>query len=133
MGNRFQIGAKIASGAYGDVYRGSDLETGKEVAIKLESVKVSEPKLLHEMKLYKILAGAVGVPVVHWYGVEGGHHIMVTDLLGPSLEDIFNHSRHNFSLKTVLMLADQMIDRVEYIHAKNLIHRDIKPGNFVMG
>jgi casein kinase 1 len=109
------------------------VQSGEEVAIKLESIKSKHPQLLYESKLYKILAGGVGVPNVHWYGVEGDYNVMVLDLLGPSLEDLFSFCNRKLSLKTVLMLADQTVNRIEYVHAKNFIHRDIKPDNFLIG
>jgi serine/threonine protein kinase len=58
---------------------------------------------------------------------------MIQDLLGPSLQDLFEYCERRFSLKTVLLLAEQVISRVKYIHSKSYIHRDIKPENFVMG
>lgn len=69
----------------------------------------SKPQLFYEVKMYKILEGAVGIPSVHWFGIEGEFNVMVMDLLGPSLEDLFNYCKRKFSLKTVLMLADQML------------------------
>eukprot|EP00999_Lentomonas_sp_LEN2_P002871 NODE_735_length_1227_cov_240.043636_g695_i0.p1 GENE.NODE_735_length_1227_cov_240.043636_g695_i0~~NODE_735_length_1227_cov_240.043636_g695_i0.p1 ORF type:complete len:313 (-),score=52.46 NODE_735_length_1227_cov_240.043636_g695_i0:182-1120(-) len=136
VGNKYRIGRKIGSGSFGDIYQGTNIQTGESVAIKLEPVKTRHPQLLYESRLYKILnsgGNAVGIPSVRWYGVEGDYNVMVIDLLGPSLEDLFNFCGRRFSVKTTLMLADQMISRVEYFHSKNFLHRDIKPDNFLMG
>lgn len=131
--NRFRVGRQIGVGSFGEIHIGTSEKTGDEVAIKMESVKVKAPKLVYESKLYKLIAGGVGVPKVHWYGVEGDLNVMVIDLLGPSLEDLFNFCNQKFSLKTILMLADQMLNRIEYVHSKNFLHRDIKPENFLIG
>lgn len=58
---------------------------------------------------------------------------MAFDLLGPNLEDLFNYCGRKFSLKTVLMLVDQLIPRFQFIHSKGFIHRDVKPDNLLMG
>ena len=74
-----------------------------------------------------------GIPYIRWYGVEGSYNVLVMDLLGYSLEDLFNRCGRHFTLKTTLMIADQVLLRVEYIHSKSFIHRDIKPDNFLIG
>ncbi len=99
----------------------------------METIKSKHPQLIYEAKIYKLLAGAQGIPNVYWYGVEGDYNVLVIDLLGPSLEDLFTFCSRKFSLKSVLMLADQMLQRVEYVHQRYFIHRDIKPDNFLIG
>eukprot|EP00747_Dinoflagellata_sp_TGD_P140311 gnl/TRDRNA2_/TRDRNA2_175988_c0_seq5.p1 gnl/TRDRNA2_/TRDRNA2_175988_c0~~gnl/TRDRNA2_/TRDRNA2_175988_c0_seq5.p1 ORF type:complete len:331 (+),score=58.45 gnl/TRDRNA2_/TRDRNA2_175988_c0_seq5:24-1016(+) len=133
IGGKFELGLKIGSGSFGDIYLGRNVQDGMQVAIKLEPIKSKYPQLLYEAKLCKMLAGGVGISKVHWYGVEGDYNVMVVDLLGPSLEDLFQFCNRKFSLKTVLMLVDQIINRVEYVHAKNFVHRDIKPDNLLIG
>ncbi|KAJ8773966.1 hypothetical protein K2173_009397 [Erythroxylum novogranatense] len=107
--------------------------TNEEKSNLHENVKTKHPQLMYESKLYKILQGGTGIPNVRWFGVEGDYNVLVMDLLGPSLEDLFNFCSRKMSLKTVLMLADQMVNRVEFVHSKSFLHRDIKPDNFLMG
>jgi len=133
VGAKYRILRKIGSGSFGDIYLAMNITNGEEVAVKLEQFKAKHPQLLYESKVYKILQGGLGIPHVRWFGSENNYNILVMDLLGPSLEDLFNFCSRRFTMKTVLMLADQMIARLEYIHNKSFIHRDIKPDNFLMG
>ncbi|KAB8113000.1 hypothetical protein EE612_051830 [Oryza sativa] len=133
VGGKYKLGRKIGSGSFGELYLGVNIHNGEEVGIKLESVRSKHPQLHYESKVYMQMQGGNGIPHMKWYGVAGEHNVMVIDLLGPSLEDLFNSCNRKFSLKTVLMLADQIINRVEYMHSKGFIHRDIKPDNFLIG
>ncbi|XP_032222109.1 casein kinase I isoform X3 [Nematostella vectensis] len=130
---KYRLVRKIGSGSFGDIYLCVHTENGEEKAVKLESQKARHPQLLYESKLYKILAGGSGIPAIRHFSQENDYNVLVMDLLGPSLEDLFNFCNRKFNMKTVLMLADQMIARIEYVHNKNFIHRDIKPDNFLMG
>eukprot|EP01041_Mallomonas_annulata_P000896 gene896-1734_t len=133
VARKFRVGPKIGSGSFGEIYGGTNVHTGEEVAIKLEPLKSKHPQLLYESKIYRVLQGGYGVPAVKWFGSEGDYNVLVIDLLGPSLEDLFNFCGKRFSLKTVLMLADQMIARLEFMHSRSYIHRDVKPDNFLIG
>jgi len=112
---------------------GTNIISGERVAVKLESRTARNPRLESEYKIYQALAGGIGISHVHWFGRAGEYNALVMDLLGPSLHELFRFCGKKFTLKTVLMLADQLFERVEYIHKNNIIHRDIKPANFVLG
>lgn len=84
-------------------------------------------------KLTKDERHAAGIPNVHYFGQEGLHNILVIDLLGPSLEDLLDRCDRRFSIKTVVMVAKQMLSRVQTVHEKNMIVCDIKPDNFLIG
>ncbi|EES00938.1 casein kinase I [Sorghum bicolor] len=133
VANKFRLGRKLGSGSFGEIFLGTHVQTNEQVAIKLENMKTKHPQLLYEAKLYRILQGGTGIPNIKWFGVEGDYNVLVMDLLGPSLEELFSFCNRKLSLKTVLMLADQLINRIEYVHMKSFLHRDIKPDNFLMG
>jgi serine/threonine protein kinase len=133
VGSQYKLRRRIGAGSFGEIYSAENIRTHRRVAVKLEHVNTRVPQLSYESKLYGILSGGTGIQRMHWFGTEDTHNVMVIDLLGKSLEDLFVSCHRRFSVKTVLMLADQMLCCVEFIHNKNFIHRDIKPDNFVMG
>jgi len=133
VGRKYRLGKKVGSGSFGDIYLGTHIDNDDKVAIKLEPASTRHPQLKYESRLYNLLKGAVGIPDVKWYGVEGDYNVMVMDLLGPSLEDLFCFCGRNFSTKTVCAIGEQLVTRLEYLHNKNYLHRDIKPDNFLVG
>uniref|UniRef100_A0A1A9W4P3 non-specific serine/threonine protein kinase n=1 Tax=Glossina brevipalpis TaxID=37001 RepID=A0A1A9W4P3_9MUSC len=133
VGGKYQLSRIIGSGAFADVYLGISIESGKEVAVKTQSTSSNHHQLAFETEIYRILSGGVGFPRIHLYAREKNFYILVMDLLGPSLEDLFNVCNRHFTMKTILMLGNQMIRRLEFIHSNCIIHRDIKPANFLMG
>ncbi|KAI9315850.1 kinase-like domain-containing protein [Dichotomocladium elegans] len=133
VGVHYRVGKKVGEGSFGVLYEGTNLLNNQSVAIKFEARKSEAPQLRDEYRTYKILSGLPGVPSAYYFGQEGQHNILVIDLLGPSLEDVFDMCGRKFSVKTVAMLAKQMLFRVENVHERNLIYRDIKPDNFLIG
>ncbi|KAH3901477.1 related to Casein kinase I homolog RAG8 [Saccharomycodes ludwigii] len=133
VGLHYKIGKKIGEGSFGVLFEGVNLINGVAVAIKFEPRKSEAPQLKDEYRTYKILNGTPGIPHAYYLGQQGLHNILVIDLLGPSLEDLFEWCGRRFSVKTVVQVAVQMITLIENVHNHDLIYRDIKPDNFLIG
>jgi serine/threonine protein kinase len=129
----YRIKIALGSGGFGKVYLAEHVKTYTDVAIKFEEDPDGVPRLLHERAIYDKLNGAAGFPTPICFGSENSQAYLVMELLGKSLRALFRESHKQFSMKTVLMLIDQMICRVEFLHRQGIVHRDLKPSNFVMG
>jgi hypothetical protein len=86
-----------------------DIFSGQDVAVKLEPTQSALCTLEHELHVYKKLAGGIGIPSVHSFSIECGYNAMIMDCLGQSLEELFVHSHFRFSVKTILLLASQLV------------------------
>ncbi|MCH9716733.1 MAG: casein kinase 1 family protein [Gammaproteobacteria bacterium] len=130
VGGRFQLGQKLGEGAFGQIYMAVD-ELGNKRAVKLEPTNAEYPQLAYEARVYERMEGKRGVPRVYYFGQEGDFHVLVMDLLGPSLEDRFNRCNRMFNLSTVALLAVNTLRILEDFHDEGFIHRDLKPDNFL--
>lgn len=110
-----------------------DLITQEPLVAKRDELDTCNKQLEFEAYVYSQLAGGVGIPTVRWFGEGARSRNLVMDIMGPSLDDFMHFCGGRFSLKTVLMLADQLITRIEFVHSRGFVIRDVKPGNFVLG
>jgi serine/threonine protein kinase len=132
IANKYDLVEKIGSGAFGSIYKGRNVRTNDQVAIKVEPLKHETNLLKNEARIYQYLKGGVGIPQVKWFGVDDANNYMVINLLGESLQSHIN-TYGPFSLLDSISIGAQMVERIEYVHGCGLIHRDIKPDNFLFG
>ena len=127
--SKYKAIKKLGEGSFGKVYKAE--YKGEYYALKFESHSEGQNLLEAEATIMSYLKGP-NIPLIKSFGFSGDYNILVMQLLGQSLEDIFN-KREKFSVKTTAMLGYQMLNVLQFIHDKHIIHRDIKPDNYVMG
>jgi serine/threonine protein kinase len=132
--NRFLVINKIGEGSFGEVFLCHDNLLNGQCVIKCESFANKHPLLVCEAFLYKQIQG-FGIPKIFSSGtVEArSFRYMAVEVLGPSLDDLFVLSGNRFSLKTTCMIFYQLIERMQFLHNLDYLHRDIKPNNFLVG
>lgn len=126
---KYKILSKIGEGTFGKIFKGLNINTNVNVAIKIEKSETSK-LLFNEAKIYKNLEGIIGIPRMLSFGQEGIFNYLVIDLLDESLEELKYSCGGVLSLKCVLNIGIQLLLRIESVHLNGLIHRDIKPDNF---
>lgn len=139
IANKYKLIKPLGKGSYGSIYQGENIRTGELVAIKTESILNYTGLLKHETKIYQYLnicckksENGIGIPSVRWFGRDEDNYYMAIDMLGESLETI-KERKGSFSLQTVSQLGIQMIERLQFLHENGLVHRDVKPSNFLLG
>ena len=131
IGKKYVLLGLIGSGSFGSIYEGENIRTQEKVAIKVEPIKNETKLLKNEATIYQYLSNKQGIPEVKWYGKDSRNYYMVLNLLGESLETI-KERKGSFSLKTIIQIGINILDLLKSIHEVGLIHRDIKPDNFLL-
>ena len=129
--NKYTLIKKLGEGSFGSIYSAKSQKNW--YAIKLENKNRGQNLLENEAYIMSYLHGK-RIPIIKSFGYSGDYNVLVMELMGKSLEEIFeNLPIKKMTVNCVGKLGLQMVEILEYIHNKHIIHRDIKPDNFVMG
>ena len=136
--NKLKIKKQLGKGGFGVLYNANTKKLKNKFAVKVEKITGARKQLFNEYEVYRYLHTSpsiiyYAIPQVYYYGVEWDNNVLVTDLLGPSLKDLWEICGTKFSLKTTLMIAMELLKTIEFLHSMRLIHRDIKPPNMTIG
>jgi serine/threonine protein kinase len=131
LAHKYKLLDKLSQGSFGQVYKAENIRTGELVAVKIEKKNGELKSLKAEAKIYQYLAKLDGFPQLKWYGSTDKVTYLVTDLLDNSIYDLVKR-QGRLEMQAVLLLGKQMIQRLHILHNHFLLHRDIKPQNFML-
>lgn len=132
IANKYEMQRKLNQGEFGTIFKARHIRTEEDVAIKIEPRDTQFKLLKNEAIMYQFMGGAVdGVPQMKWYGTWEEFTYLVLPLLGNSLHALLRLQRR-FSVDLALHLGREMVGILRNVHAKGLIHRDVKPDNFLV-
>ncbi|KAK7270061.1 hypothetical protein RIF29_22945 [Crotalaria pallida] len=134
----YKVERKLGKGGFGQVFVGRRERAGPgavEVALKFEhrNSKGCNYGPPYEWQVYNTLGGSHGIPKVHYKGRQGEYYVMVMDMLGPSLWDVWNSSSQTMSSEMVSCIAVESLSILEKMHSRGYVHGDVKPENFLLG
>ena len=130
---KYQVLELIGVGSFGLVYKGKNTQENKLVAIKVEKISPEDCQVLKYETYVLANVQGFGIPKIISSGRFGNYNVLIFELLGKSLMDILKETGKLFTMKDICMIGIQMIDRIEFVHSRYFVHRDIKPDNFLIG
>ncbi|XP_054169347.1 casein kinase I-like [Oppia nitens] len=134
--NKYVLTEYIDSGSFSYIFKVKERNSSNNLVVKLESFETNSPQLGHEFAIYQLLryqCSHQSIPKTYFFGEFLTYKALILEELGPNIATVFNNCNKKFTVKTITLLAIQMMKIFEYVHSRRVIYRDVKPENLLLG